>query len=256
LGRIAAIRSVAERLLPGRGAPAVSRMRSGGSTDVYRLRRGGDLLYLRFAEQDGESMAAEAWVHEELRRLGAAVPAVVAVGDGAELGRAFMVTTAVPGRSVPRLRPPDGVMEAAGRDLALIGSIPVDGLGFVRRDRPAPPLQGRDGGPPAVLAHGDFDHSHVFAAGGAYTGIIDFGEIRGAPPLYDVAHWALQSPPDALLAGYAQVVPLPDGHERVVAALSIEIGHAMLGRIAGRGNDRYERVLLTGIARAEAVLGQ
>lgn len=254
MGQIAAIRSVADGLLPGRGVPTVSRMRSGGSTEVYSLRRGGEVLYLRLAEQDGESMQAEAWVHEELLRLGANVPAVVAVGDERELGRAFMVTTAVPGRPVPRQRPPAAVVEAAGRDLALIGSIPVDGFGFVHRDRPSPPLQGRDGGPAAVLAHGDFDHTHVFADGGAYAGIIDFGEIRGAPPLYDVAHWALQSPPGALLAGYAQVVPLPDDHEHVVAALSVEIGHAMLRRIAGRGNVVHERLLHAGIARAKAVL--
>jgi Ser/Thr protein kinase RdoA (MazF antagonist) len=256
LGRIAAIRSVADDLLPGRGAPAVSRMRSGGSTEVYRLRRGGEVRYLRLAEQGGESMQAEAWVHEELLRLGANVPVVVAVGDESELGRAFLVTTAVPGRPLPRQRPPAAVVEAAGRDLALIGSIPVAGLGFVRRDRPSPPLQGRDGGPAVVLAHGDFDHTHVFADGGAYAGIIDFGEIRGGPRLYDVAHWALQSPPEALLKGYAQVAPLPDDHERVVAALSIEIGHAILRRIAGRGNVVHERVLQAGIARAEAVLRQ
>ena len=105
-----------------------------------------------------------------------------------------------------------------------------------------------------MLAHGDFDPTHVFAARGRYTGIIDFGEIRGAPTLYDLAHWALQAPVDRLLAGYAQVAPLPADHERIVARMSIQIGDDFLSRIAGRGNVSHERVLRAGIARAEAAL--
>ena len=107
-------------------------------------------------------MAAEAWVHGELRRLGASVPEVVAVDDDRLLGRSFMVTTAMPGRPVPPERPPAAAVIAAGRDLALIGSIAVEGTGFVRRTGAVPPLRGRDGGGPAVLAHGDFDPTHVF----------------------------------------------------------------------------------------------
>ena len=254
MSRIAAIREVAGRLLPGRGATVVGRMRSGGSTKVYRLRRGSHVLFLRFAEQDGESMAAEAWVHGELRRLGASVPEVVALEDDRLLGRSFMVTTAMPGVPVSPERPPAAAVIAAGRDLAVIGSIAVAGTGFVRRDRAVPPLRGRDGGGAAVLAHGDFDPTHVFAARGRYTGIIDFGEIRGAPALYDVAHWALQAPVDRLLAGYAEVTPLPADHERIVARLSIQIGNDVLSRIAGRGNVSHERVLRAGIARAEVAL--
>lgn len=254
MSRIAAIREVAGRLLPGHGATVVGRMRSGGSTEVYRLRRGSHVLFLRLAEQDGESMTAEAWVHGELRRLGASVPEVVALEDDRLLGRSFMVTTAMPGRPIPAVRPPAAAVIAAGRDLALIGSIAVSGTGFVHRDRAVPPLQGRDGGGSAVLAHGDFDPTHVFAASGRYTGIIDFGEIRGAPALYDVAHWALQTPPDHLLTGYAEVAPLPADHRQVIARLSIEIGNDILRRIAGRGNAYHERVLQAGIARAETAL--
>jgi aminoglycoside phosphotransferase (APT) family kinase protein len=251
---IAAIREVAGELLPGRGSASVGRMRSGGSTEVFRLRRGDHVLYLRFAEEDGESMAAEAWVHGELLRLGASVPEVVALEDDGRLGRAFMVTTAMPGRPAADGGASRDVVVAAGRDLARIGSIPVAGAGFVRRDDAVPPLRGRDGGGPAVLAHGDFDPTHVFVARGRYAGVIDFGEIRGAPPLYDVAQWALYAPAEPLLAGYGQLATLPDGHLQIVARLSIEIGNEMLERIAGRGNDAYERVLHAGIARAAATL--
>jgi len=86
LSRIAAIREVAGRLLPGHGATVVGRMRSGGSTEVYRLRRGSHVLFLRLAEQDGESMTAEAWVHGELRRLGAHVDHALCVIDRQEGG--------------------------------------------------------------------------------------------------------------------------------------------------------------------------
>ena len=41
----------------------------------------------------------------------------------------------------------------------------------------------------AWLAHGDFDCSHIYVADGRYSGIIDFGEIRGANPWYDLAQF-------------------------------------------------------------------
>ncbi len=57
------------------------------------------------------------------------------------------------------------------------------------------------------MAHGDFDTSHIFAANGSYTGIIDFGEIRGAEPTFDLGHLALHAPDalPAVLQGYASV---------------------------------------------------
>lgn len=41
--------------------------------------------------------------------------------------------------------------------------------------------------PEPVLAHGDFDVTHIFHVDGRYSGLIDFGEIRGAEPWYDAA---------------------------------------------------------------------
>src|SRR5206468_478690 len=118
------------------------------------------------------------------------------------------------------------VLRRAGGDLALVNSLPVDGFGWVRRDSPtlAGPyethaalvasellphlaavepaigsaavqairdaLERFDGAEPR-LAHGDFDASHIFQRDGVYTGLIDFGEIRGAHPLYDLGHFFL-----------------------------------------------------------------
>jgi len=38
------------------------------------------------------------------------------------------------------------------------------------------------------LAHGDFDATHIYQQAGQYTGIIDFGEIRGTDRWYDLGH--------------------------------------------------------------------
>lgn len=46
-------------------------------------------------------------------------------------------------------------------------------------------------GDDARLAHGDLDLIHIYQDKGEYTGIIDFGEIRGADRLYDLGHFNL-----------------------------------------------------------------
>ena len=40
----------------------------------------------------------------------------------------------------------------------------------------------------AWLAHGDFDATAIFYRDGRYSGLIDFGEIRGTEPLFDLGH--------------------------------------------------------------------
>jgi Ser/Thr protein kinase RdoA (MazF antagonist) len=108
-------------------------------------------------------------------------------------------------------------------------------------------------GVPSRLAHGDFDDTHIFRVGGMYSGIIDFGEIRGAPPLYDLAHYALHDQSFArptlpsLLEGYADVVPLPGDHETQIALLGLLIGVRVLALVADRPVPEYQRSLLEGI---------
>jgi aminoglycoside phosphotransferase (APT) family kinase protein len=75
----------------------------------------------------------------------------------------------------------------------------------------------------AVLAHGDFDLSHVFQLDGRYSGIIDLGEIRGADRWYDLGYVLMcDSERDAepllpwLLEGYGLETALPaDCYERI-----------------------------------------
>jgi aminoglycoside phosphotransferase (APT) family kinase protein len=41
------------------------------------------------------------------------------------------------------------------------------------------------------LAHSDFDVTPIFQVDGRYTGLIDFGEMRGTEPLFDLGHFFL-----------------------------------------------------------------
>ena len=87
------------------------------------------------------------------------------------------------------------------------------------------------------LAHGDFDVTHIFEHEGRYTGIIDFGEIRGTDRWYDLGHFRMHDGEtlptlmlDCLVEGYASMTPLPaDSFERICFA-SLLIATRALGR--------------------------
>ena len=66
------------------------------------------------------------------------------------------------------------------------------------------------------LAHGDLDTTHLFQDRGRYTGIIDFGEVRGTSRWYDLAHFRIRDGVrpsyqifPALERGYREIAPLP-----------------------------------------------
>jgi Ser/Thr protein kinase RdoA (MazF antagonist) len=105
---------------------------------VFRLEDGGETLYLRLAETaEPSALAPERAAHEALHALGAKVPRVVRYEPrDATLGRSFMVTTEVPGMPLSWSDAAGpAILRAAGRDLALIGSVPVAGWGWIMRDR-------------------------------------------------------------------------------------------------------------------------
>lgn len=287
IGRIAA---VAARAL-GAGRPvAVERVTEGGSTYVYRVRRQGEVFYLRVLPEQGRSFAPEALAHAQLRRLGVKVPeALYFERRDPLLGYSTMLTTAIPGRSLgyglERLNAAQILVEA-GRDLALINSIAVRGFGWIRRDlhiqtvlaaefptrreflhtgldddlrlleeqrlvdraaREAvhrivaryDPLIDRE---EAHLAHGDFDPTHIFHEHGRYTGIIDFGEIRGAERWYDLGHFKTENSrrlPD-LLAGYGEITPCPPDMVSMIRLSSLPIAISRLARAARKGRPGLE----------------
>jgi Ser/Thr protein kinase RdoA (MazF antagonist) len=92
----------------------------------------------------------------------------------------------------------------------------------------------------AWLAHGDFDTTPIFHLDGRYTGLIDFGEIRGTEPLFDLGHFLLHDRErtpiplaDDLLAGYKEVVALPAGHQELVRRSALLLGLRQLARWLG-----------------------
>jgi Ser/Thr protein kinase RdoA (MazF antagonist) len=191
-----------------------------------------------------------------------------------------MIMTEVAGRSLAQASTDDEARQAAvaaGRDVAVINSVPVSGFGWLQRDGSEQltaelssysqfvvsylpkPWPGRlremfdrrqlD----ALLAlaagerdrllrvghlvHGDLDVTHVYSHAGRYSGIIDFGEMRGADLYFDLGHFLLhdgETRPARLfssfLKGYLQVTPLPDDHCQAIRASAILLGLRQLSR--------------------------
>ena len=246
-----ALRALVARLA-GPGC-TIERALGGMSTPVYRVHRREECLYLRMSEDAGGSMHAEVAVQEHLQEAGVAVPEVIAMDDAPEIGRGVMLVREVPGGPLVDDDEIDRVpiLRGAGRDLARINALAVQGFGWIRRDEPVWPPRGEDAtyeafvdsgtasiavvadrldgsqasvlatrveraradDPPSRLAHGDFDATHIYQRDGVYTGVIDFGEIRGAEPHYDLSFFLVQDASRAMLgdliAGYAEVALLP-----------------------------------------------
>ena len=276
---------LAARLFPRSARPQVERMEQGVSTFVYRVRCDDLVSYVRVLPEEDASFAPEVSAHRWLRERGVHVPDVISFEHRNEaLGRSVMVTTEIKGASLADCADPHAlhsILRAAGRDLAIINSLPVQGFGWITRS--SSEVQQLAAEHPscraflseylehdlallahaqmltqsqlaaiqrilgehdawldaeqAGLAHGDFDVTHIFQDGGRYTGIIDFGEIRGADLFYDVGHFNLHDGEHLpilllpwLLEGYREVTPLPDGYRQRIAFASLLIGIRTLAR--------------------------
>lgn len=228
------------RAVVGRDAQ-IERTPEGVSRQVYRVERDGRVEFAVVAEEAGEDLTVEARVLDELRALGVPVPEVVRVGPFED--RSILVITEVPGEDLGRCtdeRAARAVAREAGRHLASINTIAVDGWGWLDRTVSTWPPRGRDGGDaPAVLAHGDFDCTPIFQRDGRLTGFIDFGELRGAEPSYDLGHFLLhdgETGPFALfddvVAGYRERAPVD---LEAVRASGLALGQAQLDRWHARG---------------------
>jgi aminoglycoside phosphotransferase (APT) family kinase protein len=262
----------------------IERAGDGISTAVYRLQRGEEVFYLRVLPEIGQSFAPEAYVHTLLCGLGVHVPEVVYFEHYNEgLQRSVMVTSEISGRHLGWLATgpeTSEILRQAGRELAIINAVPVEGFGWIKRDSESVSGLEAEGsshreflledldshlsvlGKTALtahevaavreavrlrssrleveqgqLAHGDFDLTHIYQEGGRYTGIIDFGEIRGTGRYYDLGHFRLHdgeiAPYEALpflLAGYQEAAPLPHDHESQIALVSLLVGVRFMAR--------------------------
>ena len=278
--------TLSEKFFGGRHPVAWERVTEGVSTVVYRARRREEGFYLRILPELGLTFAPEVQVHERARALGCQVPEVLAYeACDPVLERSVMLTSEIPGRPIsPKIDRSAAreVMREAGRDLARINSIPVDGFGWIDRrsasvDAPLSAahqsleaLIGSEYRPALVsfpddavpgiqfdrivaaldeaiallssektarLAHGDFDTSHIFVQEDQYSGIIDFGEVRGAPWFYDLAHHRMHdrerlpfSTLSWLIEGYEQITPLPDDFHVQLSSMTLLIAARSLHR--------------------------
>jgi aminoglycoside phosphotransferase (APT) family kinase protein len=91
------------------------------------------------------------------------------------------------------------------------------------------------------LAHGDFDATHIYQEYGRYSGIIDFGEIRGTDRFYDLGHFRMHDGETLrslvlpyLLEGYKEVVSLPADCDQWICLSSLLIGVRTLSRSLGK----------------------
>lgn len=89
----------------------------------------------------------------------------------------------------------------------------------------------------AVLAHGDLDTTHIYQENGQYSGIIDFGEIRGADPWYDLGHFHMREGEQLALSleaylidGYTAITALPSDYPQRIRFSSLLINVRSLSR--------------------------
>jgi len=169
------------------------------------------------------------------------------------------------------------VAHAAGAQLALLHSVQVDGWGWVVRDGSWPlagtwPEHGQfvwselpntwPGDLSSVLApaelealwtcfneeptselapclaHGDFDVTPIFYRhDGRYSGLINFGEIRGTEPTFDLGHFLLHDMETApwplledVLDGYASMNPGPAEDRAAIRRSALQLGTRQLAR--------------------------
>lgn len=289
------IKEVLKEIFPG-DPVSVERVAEGVSTYVYRITFPRETFYLRVLPEEGASFAPEVTVHTQLRHMQIKVPEVIHFEHHNELlQRSVMVTAEIKGRPLSQSftlsqQEMEAILGEAGRDLARMNDVLVEGFGWIRRDSPETGylraerpthrtfaleyweadlaylaehvlqcsevallervlsrygswLDSEQG----YLAHGDFDITQIYQDNGRYTGIIDFGEIRGADRWYDLGHFHMRDGEllpfqllPALVSGYRELVSLPLAYEQHIRFTSLLINvRALVHSLQKRPANRY-----------------
>lgn len=279
----------------------LERVLNGVSTYVYRVQKEEEILYARILPEIGMSFGVEAHVHSILRHRQVIVPEVIYFAPRQEsLDMSLMIVREIAGapiRACTSEAEYEPAMIAAGKQLALIHQVPVEGFGAIQRDwtEPGTKLQGEMASMHTYLfesldthlavllseqilsqkeakqiaellqagsrlmtrhqpqlIHGDFDDTHIFHNAGVYTGIIDFGEIEGNSPFYDLGHYRLHDGQNGmfrgfgpLLKGYQEGAALTSDDQLEIELWALWIGIKRLGRrIHKRKKDSYHEHLI------------
>jgi aminoglycoside phosphotransferase (APT) family kinase protein len=95
--------------------------------------------------------------------------------------------------------------------------------------------------PTAFLAHGDFDTSHIYHRENKLSGLIDFGEIRGAHREYDLGHFWVDGEAflPAVLEGYRSISSLPADAMRRIVQSGLLVACRRIGRCLARSKAPY-----------------
>lgn len=244
----------------------LERVRSGVSTYVYRIRDKGCVYYLRVLPEDA-SFAPEAKAHEIMLEHGVSVPEPLYYEHKNKIiGKSVMLTSEIPGQSINSdIGGAARILFEAGKQLAIINNISVDGFGLIDRNVRdhlagekstfrmyyydnlysniyALGQYGFDGErikwmldvafemlntSDSRLVHGDFDDTHIYHRDGSYTGMIDFGEIRGSHALYDLGHYKLHDGNNGfahLSKGYNEIHKLTPDDYILINYLALFVG--------------------------------
>ncbi|WP_158560257.1 phosphotransferase family protein [Paenibacillus contaminans] len=277
------VKQTAKDCLPV-AADRIERVLTGVSTYVYRVQSGENISYLRLLPEQENSFGVEVYVHNLLRQKGVQVPEVIYYEhSNKSLEMSMMLLNEIPGSDIGSCTLEDvhkSTLLQAGKHLAIVNQITVDGFGWIQRKDGVPgeslraekssmheyifdhmeedlfyssenvfgkPVISRissllHAGAPimarheAHLAHGDFDDSHIFCFHGVFTGIIDFGEIQGSSPLYDLGHYKLHDGQrflgfDTLAQGYSDIRKLSCDDQLEIDLWALWIGMRRIGNV-------------------------
>src|SRR5690242_18755648 len=129
--RLQQVIQIAHEWLPG-ASYRISRVAEGVSTWVYRIENEHECLYLRILPEQDASFAPEVAVHQQLYAMGVLVPEVIRWQHlHPAFDRSLMLTRAIRGHDLHSnpIGEAASVVRQAGRDLARINQIVVDGYG-------------------------------------------------------------------------------------------------------------------------------
>jgi aminoglycoside phosphotransferase (APT) family kinase protein len=122
----------------------VARTPAGVAAQVYRVQAAGHVLYVRIAEEAHEDLSVDAALLEHLGGLGLGVPPVVHVEPFDQaIGRSVLIMGEITGTPVAQCRDERAarrVTRAAGRELAMLNRVGVQGFGWIQRRPPVWPL--------------------------------------------------------------------------------------------------------------------
>lgn len=273
----------------------------GCSTFVYRILSDNGTYYIRLLPED-DSFASEVLIHEKLIKVGMKVPKVLYFEEKNEITNlSLMILDEIPGDCIEDKSPNENlrkILIEAGRELALLHSIPVNGFGWIDKkncselkgekldfesyfgeyiDYDLDKLRLYDFTKEevnliekymqeandvlkvenAVLVHGDFDISHIFHESGRYSGVIDFGEVRGNNRLYDLAtfigFYQDEVSYSYLLEGYSQIYSLSNDDLYSIELMALFIILRFLGKkVKHRYRNHWYKLAKRQLSRLDA----